>query len=53
MIVALVTGEFTVKRFITSDDTRLLLPENSRNDPLPITDEMDFRVMGRSHILYS
>ncbi len=46
MIVALVTGEFTVKRFITSDDTRLLLPENSRNDPLPITDEMDFRVWG-------
>jgi DNA polymerase V len=46
IIVALVNGEFTVKRLFTSGDTLLLMPENPRYDPLPITEEMEFRVWG-------
>ncbi len=46
IIVALVNGEFTVKRLLTIDDTLFLIPENPRYDPLPITEEMEFRVWG-------
>jgi DNA polymerase V len=46
IIVGLVNGECTVKRLVTSDDTRILMPENPHYDPLPITEEMEFRVWG-------
>jgi len=46
IIVALVNGEFTVKRLSTIGDTLFLMPENPLYDPLPITSEMDFRVWG-------
>ena len=46
IIVALVNGEFTVKRLLTIGDTLFLIPENPRYDPLPITEEMEFRVWG-------
>jgi DNA polymerase V len=46
IIVALVNGEFTVKRLSTLGDTLFLMPENPRYDPLPITEEMEFRVWG-------
>jgi DNA polymerase V len=46
IIVALVNGEFTVKRLVTIGDTLFLTPENPRYDPLPLTNEMDFRVWG-------
>ena len=46
IIVALVNGECPVKRLVTSDDTRILMPENPHYDPLPITEEMEFRVWG-------
>jgi DNA polymerase V len=46
IIVALVNGECTVKRLVTSDDTLILMPENPHYDPLPITEEMEFRVWG-------
>jgi len=46
IIVALVNGEFTVQRLLTIDDTLFLIPENPRYDPLPITEEMEFRVWG-------
>ncbi len=46
IIVSLVNGEFTVKRLSTSGDMLFLMPENPRYDPLPITEEMEFRVWG-------
>jgi DNA polymerase V len=46
IIVALINGEFTVKRLVTFDDTAFLMPENPRYDPFQITEEMDFRVWG-------
>ena len=46
IIVALVNGEFTVKRLTMSGDTIFLMPENPRYEPLPITEEMEFRVWG-------
>ncbi len=46
IVVALVNGEFTVKRLLTVGDSAFLMPENPLYDPLPITEEMDFRVWG-------
>lgn len=46
IIVALVNGEFTVKRLSTIGNTPSLIPENPTYDPIPITEEMEFRVWG-------
>src|SRR5438105_162854 len=46
IIVALVNGEFTVKRLVRRGDTLFLMPENPRYEPLPLTEEMDFRIWG-------
>ena len=46
IIVALVNGECTVKRLSTIGNTLFLMPENPLYDPLPITEEMEFRVWG-------
>ena len=46
IIVALVNGEFTIKRLFTIGNTLFLMPENPLYDPLPITEEMEFRVWG-------
>jgi DNA polymerase V len=46
IVVALVNGEFTVKRLVTIGDIPFLMPENPLYDPLSITEEMDFRVWG-------
>ena len=46
IVVALVNGEFTVKRLFTIGDTLFLIPENPLYDSLPITEEMEFRVWG-------
>lgn len=46
IIVALVNGEFTVKRLSTCDNTLTLIPENPLYNPIPITEDMDFRVWG-------
>jgi DNA polymerase V len=46
IIIALVNGECMVKRLVTSGDKLFLMPENPLYDPLPITEEMEFRVWG-------
>ena len=46
IIVALVNSECTVKRLSTIGDRLFSMPENLRYDPLPITEEMEFRVWG-------
>jgi len=46
IIVALLDGEFTVKRLHLAGDAITLMPANQRYQPIHITDEMDFQVWG-------
>ncbi len=46
IIVALINGEFTVKRLSLQNDQIVLLPANPRYRPLLITEEMEFQVWG-------
>lgn len=46
IIVALLNGEFTVKRLSLQNDQIALLPANPRYRPLLITEEMEFQVWG-------
>jgi DNA polymerase V len=46
VIVALVNGEFAIKRLHTHGDALYLVPENPLYQPLEITEAMDFRVWG-------
>jgi DNA polymerase V len=46
IIVALLNGEFTVKRLYHKGQTIYLLPANRRYKPLRITEHMDFQVWG-------
>ena len=46
IIVAVIDGEFTVKRFIKNSSGIRLMPANKAFQPIPITEEMDFRVWG-------
>jgi DNA polymerase V len=46
VVVAVINGEFTVKK-IKKDKNRLfLIPENKKFSPLEITEEMDFMIWG-------
>lgn len=46
VVVAVINGEFTVKK-IKKDKNRLfLMPENKNFSPLEITEEMDFMIWG-------
>lgn len=49
IIVALLDGEATVKRFFKKGNTIILKPENPRLDPIHITgdDNRDFRIIGK------
>ncbi len=46
IVVAVVNGEFTVKRYERSTEGIRLLPANKKYLPLQITDRMDFHVWG-------
>lgn len=46
IVVAIVDGEFTVKRYIKKGNQAYLYPENSNYSPLRITDLMDFTIWG-------
>lgn len=46
VVVAVVDGEFTVKRFVRKDSKVLLVAENENYRPIEITSEMDFQVWG-------
>ena len=46
LIVVLVYGECTALSLSTIGDTLFLMPENPRSEPLPIAEEMEFRVWG-------
>ncbi|MCP4177651.1 MAG: translesion error-prone DNA polymerase V autoproteolytic subunit [bacterium] len=47
VIIAIINGEFTVKRLIIKNNICILQPENSKYKPLKITDAMDFEVWGK------
>lgn len=46
IIVAMIEGEFTVKRLYLKEDVMALLPANPRYRPIHLTEEMDFQVWG-------
>lgn len=46
IVVAVLDGEFTVKRFVRQGNVAFLQPENSFYKPIIITEEMDFRIWG-------
>ena len=46
IILAVVNGEFTVKRIKKNDDELYLIPANENYRPVKITEDMDFQVWG-------
>lgn len=46
IVVAVVNGEFTIKRLIFRFPKTILQPENSKYKPIEITPEMNFQVWG-------
>lgn len=46
IVVAIINGEFTVKRFIKNNSGIRLMPANPKYSPIPITEEMDFAIWG-------
>jgi DNA polymerase V len=46
VVVAVVDGEITVKRFIQNSSGIRLMPANPKYHPIPVTEGMDFRVLG-------
>lgn len=46
IVVAVLNGEFTVKRIQMKGETVFLVPENKKFSPIAVTREMDFQVWG-------
>ena len=46
IVLAVVNGDFTVKRIKKADNRIFLMPENIKFDPIEITEFMDFRIWG-------
>lgn len=46
IVLAIVNGEFTVKRFIKNSSGIRLMPANEKYKPIPITEGMEFSVWG-------
>jgi DNA polymerase V len=46
IVVAVIDGEFTIKRVNVSEKELYLIPENENFSPIKITQEMDFQVWG-------
>ena len=54
IIVAVVNGDFTVKRISKINDELFLIAENPKYDPIEIKDGMDFEVWGVVvHVIHS
>ena len=54
IIVAVVNGDFTVKRISERGDKLFLISENPKYDPIEIKDGMDFEVWGVViHVIHS
>ena len=46
IVLAVIDGEFTVKRVNVNNNALYLMPENDSFNPLKITEEMDFQIWG-------
>tara|TARA_B100000902_G_scaffold399868_1_gene473149 strand:- start:728 stop:1180 length:453 start_codon:yes stop_codon:yes gene_type:complete len=46
IVLAVINGEFTVKRVNVNEKELYLMPENDSFNPIKITEEMDFQVWG-------
>lgn len=46
VVIAVIDGDFTVKRLSLSKDKIRLLPENNNFEPITITEENEFQVWG-------
>lgn len=46
IVLAVLNGELVLKRFIKNSSGIRLMPANNKYDPIPINEEMDFRVWG-------
>lgn len=46
IVLAVVNGEFTVRRLVQTRKTLVLHPENPAYKPLPVTEEMEMQVWG-------
>ncbi len=46
IVIAILDGDFTVKRFKKTEESLFLNPENAEFSPIEITDDMDFEVWG-------
>ena len=46
IVVAVINGEFTVKRFVKTQGGTFLSPANTKYKPIRITEEMAFQVWG-------
>ena len=53
IVLAVIDGEFTVKRIAVNDDSLYLVPENDTFSPMKITESMNFQVWGIiTHIIH-
>ena len=46
IVLAVLNGEFTVKRIKKNNNKLLLVPENPKFSPIVVSEEMDFKVWG-------
>ena len=46
IVVAVVNGEFTVRRIVQTARSWVLHPENPAYKPVPVTEEMDMQIWG-------
>ena len=46
IVVAVINGEFTVKRFVKTQGVTFLSPANTKYKPIKITEDMSFQVWG-------
>ena len=54
VIIAVINGELTVKRLAKRHGQLVLMPENQRYPPLPITATMAFEIWGVvTHVIHS
>ncbi len=54
IVVAIINGEFTVKRLFKSNGVCKLIPENPNYPAITITDDMDFEIWGVVlHVIHS
>ena len=53
IVLAVIDGEFTVKRIAVNEDSLYLVPENDNFSPIKINESMNFQVWGVvTHIIH-